>query len=81
MEVEVQLYRFRNGKPSTNLIGIAPDINVGSYEEAVNHPEVREMILQAYGKHFMLVMWGTLRRSKETMFQKVEVEVTKSRAI
>lgn len=77
MNVDVHLHRIRNGKTSPALIGLVPDLEVESYEEALKHPEVREMIIQAYGKHFQLTMYCFKGRNLEV----TEIEITKSKAI
>ena len=77
MNVDVHLHRIRNGKTSPAFIGLVPDLEVESYEEALNHPEVQEMILQTYGKHFKIKMYAVKGREVEL----VEVEITKSKAI
>ena len=77
MNVEVHLQRIRKNKISYNVAGVVPSIEVESYEEALKHPEVREMIIQAYGKHFQLTMYCFKGRNLEV----TEVEITKSKAI
>ena len=77
MNVEVHLQRIRKGKTSSSLVGVVPDLEVESYEEALKHPEVREMIIQAYGKYFQLTMYCFKGRNLEV----TEVEITKSKAI
>ena len=77
MNVDVHLQRIRNGKTSPALVGLVPDLEVESYEEALKHPEVREMIIQAYCKHFHLTMYCFKGRNLEV----TEVEITKSKAI
>lgn len=77
MNVEVHLQRIRKGKTSSSLVGVVPELEVESYEEALKHPEVREMIIQAYGKHFQLTMYSFKGRNLEV----TEVEITKSKAI
>ena len=77
MNVDVHLQRIRNGKTSPALVWLVPDLEVESYEEALKHPEVREMIIQAYGKHFQLTMYCFKGRNLEV----TEVEITKSKAI
>ena len=57
MEVEVHLQRVRKGKISYNVAGVVPSIEVESYQEAFDHPEVQQMIKEAYGRHFALTFY------------------------
>jgi len=57
MEVEVHLQRIRKGKISYNVAGVVPSIEVESYQEAFDHPEVQQMIKEAYGRRFALTFY------------------------
>ena len=57
MNVEVHLQRIRKGKISYNLSGVVPSIEVESYQEAFDHPEVQQMIQEAYGRYFALTFY------------------------
>lgn len=57
MNVEVHLQRVRKGKISYNVAGVVPSIEVESYQEAFDHPEVQQMIKEAYGRRFALTFY------------------------
>ena len=57
MEVEVHLQRIRKGKISYNVAGVVPSIEVESYQEAFDHPEVQQMIKEVYGRRFALTFY------------------------
>ena len=57
MEVEVHLQRIRKGKVSYNVAGVVPSIEVESYQEAFDHPEVQQMIKKAYGRRFHITFY------------------------
>ena len=58
MKLEVHLRRVRKGKSTYTLAGVVPSIEVESYEEALKHPEVREMIRDAYGSCFHITFYS-----------------------
>ena len=57
MNVEVHLQRIRKGKISYNVAGVVPSIEVESYQEAFDHPEVQQMIREAYGRRFHITFY------------------------
>ena len=58
MKLEVHLQRVRKGKSTYTLAGVVPSIEVESYEEALKHSEVREMIRDAYGSCFHITFYS-----------------------
>ena len=58
MKLEVHLRRVREGKSTYTLAGVVPSIEVESYQEAFYHPEVKQMIRDAYGSCFHITFYS-----------------------